>query len=114
VMFNLCHWMKADPNRNLRAVLTEAKPWLTAVSLSGSDTPDQVRAGQGQWIQPLDKGSYDIEECLHLLQEIGYASPVGLQCYGIGGDAQSHLEGSIATWGTLCDSLASGVGPASR
>lgn len=105
VMFNLCHWMKADANRNLRAVLTEAKPWLMAVSLSGSDTPDQVRAGQGQWIQPLDRGSYDIKEILRILQEIGYASPVGLQCYGIGGDAKMHLERSISTWGTLCDNV---------
>lgn len=105
VMFNLCHWMKADSNRDLPAVLTEAGPWLMAVSLSGSDTPGEVRIGQGQWIQPLDQGSYDIKECLRILQEIGYASPVGLQCYGIGGDAQVHLERSIATWGSLCDSV---------
>ncbi|MCP4455808.1 MAG: TIM barrel protein [Planctomycetes bacterium] len=105
VMFNLCHWMKADPNRNLRAVLQEARPWLMAVSLSGSDTPDQVRAGPGQWIQPLDQGSYDIKECLRILEDTGYASPVGLQCYGIGGDAKKHLARSVSTWGHLCDSV---------
>ncbi len=106
VMFNLCHWMKADPNRNLRAVLEEARPWLMAVSLSGSDTPAQIRAGSGQWIQPLDQGSYHIRECLRILEDTGYASPAGLQCYGIGGDAKTHLTRSVSAWGHLCNSLA--------
>lgn len=108
VMFNLCHWMKADASRDLRAVLEQAAPWLMAVSLSGSDTPDQVRAGSGNWIQPLDQGSYDIKDVLRILQDIGYAGPVGLQCYGIGGDARLHLKRSMATWHTLCDSVSSG------
>jgi len=112
VMFNLCHWMKADANRDLRAVLEEARPWLMAVSLSGSDRPDQVRAGTGQWIQPLDQGSYDIKDFLRLLQEIGYAGPVGLQCYGIEGDARTHLKRSISTWSHLCDSIS--IAPETR
>jgi len=101
--------MKADTNRNFRAVLEEAQPWLMAVSLSGSDTPDQVRAGTGQWIQPLDQGSYDIKELLQLLQEIGYASPIGLQCYGIEGDARIHLARSMSAWNTQCDSVSPGL-----
>jgi len=98
VMFNLCHWMKADPNRNLRAVLKDAQPWLMSVSLSGSDTPEQVRTGNGNWIQPLGQGTYDIREFLDILRDIHYSGPVGLQCWGIRGDARAHLEQSVETW----------------
>ena len=97
-MFNLCHWMKADANRDLRAVLREAQPWLMAVSLSGSDTPERVRAGKGNWIQPLGQGTYDIKGFLDILRDISFSGPVGLQCWGIRGDARAHLERSMGTW----------------
>ena len=101
VMFNLCHWMKADPNRNLGAVLREAKPWLMAVSLSGSDSAEEVRNGKGEWIQPLGRGSGDISAFLDHLRAIDFAGPIGLQCYGIGGDAKVHLEESMLAWKRL-------------
>jgi sugar phosphate isomerase/epimerase len=98
VMFNLCHWMKTDPNRDLRAVLKDAQPWLMSVSLSGSDTPEEVRTGNGNWIQPLGQGTYDIREFLDILRDTHYSGPVGLQCWGIRGDARMHLEQSMKTW----------------
>lgn len=98
VMFNLCHWMKGDPNRNLRAVIKEAMPWLMAVSLSGSDMPEQVRRGKGNWIQPLDQGTYDLRDLLGILRDNGFSGPIGLQCWGIAGDARTHLKRSIAAW----------------
>jgi hypothetical protein len=101
VMFNLCHWMKADPNRDLRAVLTEAKPWLMAVSFSGSDTPEQVRAGRGNWIQPLGQGTYDVRQLLKLLAELDYKGPIGLQCYGLKGDPLEILTRSKTAWDRL-------------
>jgi hypothetical protein len=101
VMFNLCHWMKADPNRDLRAVLTEARPWLMAVSLSGSDTPEQVRAGKGNWIQPLGRGSYDVRQLLKLLAELDYKGPIGLQCYGLKGNPREILKESKTAWDRL-------------
>ena len=97
-MFNLCHWMLADTNRDLRAVLKAARPWLMAVSLSGSDAPKQVRATKRKFIQPLGKGTYDIADLLTILRAIKYTGPIGLQCYGIRGDAQTHLKQSIAAW----------------
>ncbi len=97
-MFNLCHWMAADANRDLHAVLKEAQPWLMAVSLSGSDSPEQVRARKGNFIQPLGKGTYDVTEILGVLGDLKYSGPVGLQCWGIGGDAHTHLEQSMETW----------------
>jgi sugar phosphate isomerase/epimerase len=98
IMFNLCHWMKCDSNRDLRDVIKQAMPWLMAVSLSGSDTPEQIRTGKGNWIQPLDQGTYDIRELLSILRDCGFSGPIGLQCYGIGGDARTHLNRSMKAW----------------
>jgi len=97
-MFNLCHWMKGDAERDLGAVLKTAKPWLQAVSLSGSDTPEQVRSGKGNFIQPLGRGSYDVTHLLDALGELGYKGPIGLQCWGIRGDAAVHLGQSMKSW----------------
>jgi len=97
-MFNLCHWMKGDAERDLHAVLEKARPWLMAVSLSGSDTPEQVRTGKGKFIQPLGQGTYDIGELLGALRKIGYSGAIGLQCWGIRGDAAVHLERSMEAW----------------
>jgi len=101
VMFNLCHWMKADGNRDLGAVIKQAEPWLMAVSISGSDKPEAVQAGDGNWIQPLGQGTYDLSELMSLLDETGYSGMIGLQCYGLRGDAAVHLENSMREWRLL-------------
>ncbi len=98
VMFNLCHWAKIDRSENLDKVLQTAKPYLDAVSLNGTDTPEEIQAGTGHWLQPLDAGSYDISILLKALEKIDYHGPIGLQCYGQTGDARLHLERSIKKW----------------
>jgi sugar phosphate isomerase/epimerase len=102
VMFNLCHWMKTTPDEGeLKGLLAKAMPRLAAVSLSGSDAVAEVKSGKGNWIRPLDEGTYDVGGFLKLLKESGYRGPVGLQCYGIGGDARDHLARSMAAWRKL-------------
>jgi len=101
VMFNLCHWQKLGDDKLLRALLTAAMPHLLAVSISGTDATGDVRRGKGKWIQPLDSGSFDMLGFLKMLRELGYAGPVGLQCYGLGGDAREHLARSMAAWRKL-------------
>ncbi len=102
VMFNLCHWMKTTPDAGeLKDLLARAMPRLVAVSLSGSDDVAAVKSGKGKWIRPLDEGTYDIGAFLALLRELGYAGPVGLQCYGLRGDARDHLARSMAAWRRL-------------
>ena len=49
----------------------------------------------------LDK----VAERLKTLKELGYKGPIGLQCYGIGGDAREHLAGSMAAWRKLSANL---------
>ncbi len=107
VMFNLCHWLKVDDEANLTALLTAAMPYLFAVSINGADHAVDIRSGTGQWIMPLNQGAFDIRGLIDTLRDLGYKGPVGLQCYGIPGDARIHLTDSIAAWRRLNSPLAS-------
>ena len=97
VMFNLCHWLRVDKRRDYRPLLERAMPRLWAVSINGADTYDD-KPGWDRYIQPLGQGSFDVAGLLKTLDELGYEGPVGLQCYGIGGDARDHLARSMAAW----------------
>jgi sugar phosphate isomerase/epimerase len=97
VMFNLCHWLRIDQGRDYRPLLQRALPRLWAVSINGADTFDD-KPGWDRYIQPLDRGSFDVAAFLRTLDELGYKGPIGLQCYGIGGDAREHLARSMAMW----------------
>ncbi|MBI3851638.1 MAG: sugar phosphate isomerase/epimerase [Verrucomicrobia bacterium] len=100
VMFNLCHWLRVDKQRDYKPLLRQALPRLWAVSINGADEFDD-QPGWDHYIQPLDKGSFDIAAFLRTLRDLGYTGPIGLQCYGIGGDARDHLARSINTWRRL-------------
>lgn len=100
VMFNLCHWLRVDPQRDYEHLLKAAKPWLLAVSLNGADPMDE-KPGWDHYIQPLDKGSFDLAAFLRTLRDVGFQGPIGLQCYGIGGDTRDHLARSMAAWRRL-------------
>jgi sugar phosphate isomerase/epimerase len=102
-MFNLCHWLRVNKNRDYRAILKQAMPRLWAVSVNGADAYDE-KPGWDHYIQPLDKGSFDVGAFLDTLLELGYRGPIGLQCYGIGGDAHEHLARSMAAWNKLSES----------
>jgi sugar phosphate isomerase/epimerase len=100
VMFNLCHWLRVDPGRNYRPLLERAMPRLWAVSINGADVYDD-KPGWDHYIQPLDRGSFDVGVLIKTLKDLGYKGPIGLQCYGIGGDAREHLARSMEAWRRL-------------
>ena len=104
-MFNLCHWLKVSDEAKLRETVLLAKPYLAAVTLNGCDHAEVVRAKGDRWILPLDDGAFDNGVLLRALWEAGFTGPVGLQCYGIPGDARDHLARSIAAWRKLKDRL---------
>lgn len=94
VTFNLCHWLKVD-GRNLEARLKEAQPHLFVVTINGAD------AGGQDWntlIQPLGRGTYDVASLLTLLKTMGWSGPIGLQHFGIKGDAKANLGESMTAW----------------
>jgi sugar phosphate isomerase/epimerase len=97
VMFNLCHWLRVDSQRDYLPLLKQALPRLWAVPINGADVLDD-EPGWDHYIQPLDRSSFDVAGFLRALKQLGYQGPIGLQCYGIGGDAREHLARSIAAW----------------
>lgn len=107
VMFNLCHFLRNEDADTLGAVLRAGQRRLMAVSLNGADLAGKSDPDWARLLQPLDQGTFDVTGLLRELKAIGYRGPIGLMCYGIPGDAQSHLARSIARWrairGTLAD-----------
>jgi len=97
VMFNLCHWLRVSKDRNYKPLLTKAMPRLWAVSINGADEFDD-KPGWARYIQPLGRGDFDMATFLRTLRELGYTGPIGLQCYGIPGDARDHLAASMKAW----------------
>jgi len=94
--FNLCHWLKVDGEKDYRPVLRENAERIFAVTINGAQV--DAEAWTGGLIQPLDKGDFDNRALLGLLQEIGYAGPVGLMCYGVPDDTREHLQRSMQIW----------------
>jgi sugar phosphate isomerase/epimerase len=107
VIFNLCHWLRVDSRRDYRPLLEKAMPHLWAVTINGADEFDE-KPGWDHYIQPLDTGSFDMRRFLKTLKELGYRGPIGLQCYGIGGDARDHLARSMTAWRNLSRALSEG------
>jgi len=104
VMFNVCHWLRVDKQRDYKPLLAKAMPRLRAISISGADEFDPA-PGWDHYIQPLDRGSFNMALFLKTLKDLGYKGPIGLQCYGIGGDAREHLARSLAAWQKLSENL---------
>ncbi len=105
VHFNLCHWLKADGKWDLDATLKLAAPHLFVVTINGAENADP-KLGWDKLIQPLDSGAFDVYGLLKKLKAMRYSGPIGLMCYGIGGDAREHLARSMAAWRKLSARLA--------
>ncbi len=98
VMFNLCHFLKVEPNSDLEETIRTAGDRLFQVSISGANE------GGRSWnalIQPLDEGTFNQAKLLKILKGIGYTGPVGLQCYGIPGNKAENMKKSMAAWNDL-------------
>ncbi|MHC4623415.1 MAG: sugar phosphate isomerase/epimerase family protein [Planctomycetota bacterium] len=96
--FNLCHWLKVEGGQNMRPVMEAAMPYLFVVTINGADGGDTKEMGWDRLIQPLDSGSFDTYQFIKALNGLGYNGPVGLQHYGIKGDARENLARSIKAW----------------
>ena len=98
VTFNLCHWLMVDDEENMKPLLELAMPHLFVVTVNGADS------GGKNWdslIQTLDRGSFDTYKFLKALKELGYTGPIGLQGYGLKGDAYDNLKRSMEAWRKL-------------
>jgi sugar phosphate isomerase/epimerase len=96
--FNLCHWLKVDGGKDYRPLLRANAAKIFAVTISGAQ-PDS-KNWPGGMIQPLDRGDFDNRALLTTLDAAGYRGPVGLMCFGVGGDPREHLGRSMKVWKT--------------
>ena len=102
VTFNLCHWLKLDEVKSMLPLMKLAMPRLLVVTINGADP----EGGWDRVIQTLDRGSFDTYKFLKTLRQLGYTGPIGLQCYGIKGDARENLTRSMAAWRKLSARIA--------
>ena len=104
-VFNLCHYLKVDNKDQMEAKLTEAIPYLAAVSVNGADDGNTNDMDWSRLIQPLGKGSYNVLKVLQILLKNDYKGPVGLQCYNIPGEPAEFLQISVETWNRYMNEL---------
>jgi len=97
VTFNLCHCIKVGDACRIGELLSQAKPYLTFVTINGADS----EGGWDRLIQPLGRGTFDMAALLKMLETLGYRGPIGLQHYGIKGNARERLAESMAAWRAL-------------
>ena len=98
ISFNLYHWLKTDSPANMESAIKKAMPYLFAVTINGS-----TEAGS---IETLDKGTFDVYRFLRAIKREGFKGPIGLQGYGIGGDARENLRRSMGAWRVFSQRLA--------
>lgn len=96
VTFNLFHWLYAD-GQDLPARLELALPRLQNVTINGTTS----RGPRDCTIEPLDLGTFDLFAFLGAIARTGYAGPMSLQGYGVGGDTYANLRRSMAAWRDL-------------
>jgi sugar phosphate isomerase/epimerase len=87
----------------MKPLLGLAMPHLLVVTINGADS------GGKDWdslIQTLDRGSFDTYKFLKALKELGYTGPIGLQGYGLKGDAYENLKRSMEGWRKLSAKVA--------
>jgi sugar phosphate isomerase/epimerase len=96
---NLCHEFMTGQGGSLDETIRQTTPCLMLVSVNGVDV------ARKQHILRLDQGDFDVAAFLKKLQAAGYRGPVGLQCYGLKGDAEENLKANMAAWRRIAAQL---------
>jgi sugar phosphate isomerase/epimerase len=112
VTLNLCHWLRADGASSMETVMKAALPWLTMVTINGTDREAK------EWIQPLDSGDFDVGAFLGALCQLGYRGPIGLQGYAVATTYHiqpvENLRRSMDAWKRLARPAVPGGSPRNR
>ena len=99
VVFCGYHWFAAQFERGpkyLQAALSQAAPLLSSANLCGS-TARTEKGRRACSIELIGRGELDNFALLGMLQNVGLPDWIGLQGFGIGGDAFANLRESIAS-----------------
>ena len=98
MVFNLCHFLKVEGEKDWKTQLKKALPYVYMVSLNGTDSGDTQAMDWDRLIQPLGEGTFDTFEVVRFLKDQDYGEKYGLQCYNIKQDCEIALKKSMATW----------------
>ena len=104
ITFAAFHWYAVDGTA-LADRLAAAAPYLALVNISGSRRLDRSVGGYPVTIEPLDGGELDLFALLGAVRATGFAGPIGIQGYSVGGDAYANLRRSLATLRDIEDRL---------
>ncbi len=99
VVFCGYHWFAAEGERGhkyLQESLSQAAPLLSSANVCGS-TARQENGRRACYVELIGRGELDNFALLALLRGVGFGGWLGLQAYGIGGDAYANLKASLAT-----------------
>ena len=92
---NLCHELRAGNGLRLPQIIRATAKHLRLVSINGAEP---VGENWSTLIKPLGEGTFDVLNVLRELHAVGYAGPVGLQCFAVPGDQRTNLQRSLAAW----------------
>jgi sugar phosphate isomerase/epimerase len=98
VVFCGYHWFDAQGERGrkyLQRSLEDAAPFLSSANLCGS-TARRENGRRACSIELIGRGELDNFAVLSALRGVGFSGWLGLQGFGIGGDAYANLRESIA------------------
>jgi len=96
---NLAHELAAGNGARLPGILRRVAPLLELVTLNGAT--NRPGPAWDNYIQLLGEGEYDVALLLGTLREIHYTGPIGIQFYGVKGDARENLEATMRAWRRL-------------
>ena len=101
--FNLCHWLATTPKArrgNWKQTLEDLKPHLKMVTICGANDVDtQDKNVWNDYILPLGQGSFDTYALVkHLVKDVKYQGPIGVQCYNIKADKPKLLHDTMEMW----------------
>lgn len=105
VVFCGYHWFAVDGERGLkylRGELSQAAPFLSSANLCGS-TARQENGRRACSVELIGRGTLDNFALLGALQEAGLPPWLGLQAFGLAGDAYANLRDSISTLREMLD-----------
>lgn len=94
--FSALHWFAVD-GADFHEQLSDLAPHLISVNTCGCRKLN-VSEGLPVTIEPVDEGAFDQFGLLSALNAIGYAGPIGLQGYSVGGDIYGKLRRSLTAF----------------
>ncbi len=105
---HLCHELRAGNDKRMEEVIKNAYPYVSLVSLSGSDSV--VYKHRRDWsdcIQPLENSQYDVASFVKLLAKYKYTCPIALHTFGLKENFPAHIERSFAIWQQMSTRISS-------